>query len=677
MSGPAHPIDAALFDTETAASDDFYRHVNGGWLDANPVPPEYGAWGAGHVVHERNQEILHRLLDEAAGRDDPKGSAGQKVGDYFAAAMDEAAIAGAGVQPLEPYLTRIAAAGSMDDVRGIVRDLQRVGVAALHSLGVAPDFEDSEAYLVYLGQGGLGLPERDYYTRDDEQSEALRRKYVTHIARQLANLGVHEAGATDQAQAAGATGAAGGGEAAGSDGAAEAILAFETRLAETSYTAAQLRDVPLTMNRHDFAALDELMPAFGLAGYVRDLGVTSPTVNVDNPGFFRALDLTLAETSIETLRDYLRWHLVRTFAMSLTPAFEDEAFDFYGKTLGGQQEMKPRWKRALASASSDIGELVAQLYVEAAFSEQAKQRCEEMVDHLLAAMGRAIHAADWMSDATREEALRKLAGFTYKIGYPDVWRDYGALEVARDSFVQNRMRAEAFELVRQLGRLGQPVDRTEWEMPAHIVNAYYHPLLNEIVFPAGILQPPFFYADADDAVNYGAIGAIIGHEITHGFDDEGSHFDASGQLRDWWAEADRAEFMRRAEVLVSQFDGYEVLDGLHVNGPLTLGENIADLGGLKIAHDALLDALAAAGPAAREPVDGFTPEQRLFYSWATVWRTNYTDEYLHLIVQSDPHSPARARVNEPLANLPAFAAAFGIDGGSPMARDADSRADIW
>ena len=656
MSGPAHPIDAALFDPDTAPSDDFYRHVNGGWLDANPIPPEYGAWGAGQMVHEHNQEILHRLLEEAAGRDDPKGSAGQKAGDYFAAAMDEAAIAAAGVRPLEPYLSGIAAAGSVDDVRELVRDLRRVGVSALHALGVAPDFEDSEAYLVYLGQGGLGLPERDYYTRDDEQSEALRRKYVTHVARQLANLGVDELRTGE---------------------AAEAILAFETRLAEASYTAAQLRDVPLTMNRHDFAALDELMPSFGLAGYLRDLGVTSPSVNVDNPGFFRALDVALAETPVETLRDYLRWHLVRTFAMSLTPAFENEAFDFYGKTLGGQQEMKPRWKRALASASADIGELVAQLYVETAFSGQAKQRCEEMVDHLLAAMGRAIRRVDWMSDATREEALRKLDGFSYKIGYPDVWRDYGALEVARDSFVQNRMRSEAFELARQLGRLGLPVDRTEWEMPAHVVNAYYHPLLNEIVFPAGILQPPFFYADADDAVNYGAIGAIIGHEITHGFDDQGSHFDATGQMRDWWTEDDRAEFVRRAQVLVGQFDGYEVLDGLHVNGPLTLGENIADLGGLKIAHDALLEALATADPAAREPVDGFTPEQRFFYSWATVWRTNYTDEYLHLIVQSDPHSPARARVNEPLSNLPAFAAAFGIDGGSPMARDADGRADIW
>lgn len=455
-------------------------------------------------------------------------------------------------------------------------------------------------------------------------------------------------------------------------------------MAEASYTAEQMRDVQLTMNRFDVAELDELMPAFGLSAYVADLGVTSATVSVDNPGFFRALDAILADTPIETLRDYLRWHLVRTFASALSPAFELEAFDFYGRTLGGQKEMQPRWKRVLNVASADIGELVAQLYVDAAFSAQAKKRCEEMVDHLLTAMGRAIRSAEWMTDATREEALRKLEGFNYKIGFPDEWRDYTGLVVERWSYVENRMRCNAFESARQMGRLGEPVDKGEWAMPAHVVNAYYHPLLNEIVFPAGILQPPFFYADADDAVNYGAIGAVIGHEVTHGFDDQGSHFDAHGRLRDWWTEEDRAEFMRRAQVLVDQFDAYEVLDGLRVNGHLTLGENIADLGGLKIAHDALLDALAGA-PApgvdgasiGAATIDGLTPEQRFFLSWATVWRTSYTDEYLHLIVKTDPHSPARARVNNPVSNLPAFAAAFGIDGSSPMARDEETRANIW
>ncbi len=575
------------------------------------------------------------------------------VGDYFAAAMDEESIAAAGAKPLEPFLTRIGAASSVADVRDIVRDMQRCGAGPLHALGVAPDFEDSDAYLVYVHQGGLGLPERDYYTRDDEQSTALRQAYVSHIANQLRNLGDAE----EDARAS-----------------AEHILAFETRLAEASYTAEQLRDVRLTLNRYDVAALDELMPGFGLSPYVAELGVTSATVSIDNPGFFPALDAALAETPIEALRDYLRWHLVRAFAPALAPAFENEAFAFYGKTLGGQQEMQPRWKRVLNAASADIGELVAQLYVEAAFSTQAKKRCEEMVEHLISAMEQAIRGAEWMTESTRAEALRKLGGFGYKIGFPDEWRDYSGLVIERDSHAENRMRCEAFEFDRQLGRLGEPVDRAEWAMPAHTVNAYYHPLLNEIVFPAGILQPPFFYADADDAVNFGAIGAVIGHEITHGFDDQGSHFDADGQLRDWWTEADRAEFMRRAQVLVEQFDEYAVADDLHVNGRLTLGENIADLGGLTIAYNALRAALAEEPIAA---IDGFSPEQRYFLSWATVWRTSYTDEYLTLIVKTDPHSPAATRVNGPLSNLPAFAAAFEIPETAPMVRSEGTRAHIW
>jgi putative endopeptidase len=653
MSGPERPIDTSLFDAATAAADDFYRHVNGGWIDANPVPPQYGSWGPPQIVHTRNQEILHGLLEEAAAAAEWAGSAAQMVGDYYAAAMDEEAIAAAGVSPLEGYLKRAETAGSVADVRDLLRDLQPTAASPLYDVGIAPDFEDPDVYLVYLGQGGLGLPERDYYLRDDEQSVALRAQYAAHIARQLGNLG-------DPDERAGV--------------AAERILAFETRLAEPSYTATQLRDVQLTLNRYEVGALDALMPGFGLPGYVADLGIDASTVGVDNPGFFRRLDEILAETPVETLRDYLRWHVLRAFASALPSAFETEAFEFYGKTLGGQKEMQPRWKRVLSAASADIGELVAQLYVDAAFPEHAKQRCQEMVEHLLSAMRRAITGAAWMSESTRTEALQKLDGFGYKIGFPDEWRDYGGLVVERGTFVENRLRCEAFEWARQLGRLGETVDKGEWAMPAHVVNAYYHPLLNEIVFPAGILQPPFFYADADDAVNYGAIGTVIGHEITHGFDDQGSHFDARGRLRDWWTEADRAEFERRAQVLVDQFDEYAVVDGLHVNGRLTLGENIADLGGLKIAYEALLEALAGEDA---PPVDGFSPEERFFLSWATVWRTSYTDEYLRLIVNVDPHSPARARVNGPLSNLPAFAAAFAIPDTSPMVRPETARADIW
>jgi len=652
MTDDLRPIDPTLCDDAVPASEDFFRHANGGWLDANPVPPEYGSWGAFHEVTERNQQLLHRLLLDAAEHAQADGTPSRMVGDYFAAAMDEAAVTRAGAQPLAPYLARVAAANGLADVRAIARDLQPLAISVLMDVGIAPDFEDANAYLVYVGQGGLGLPERDYYTRDDERSVQLREAYVAHVAKQFVNLGDEPDAARD---------------------AAERILAFETRLAEACYTNEQLRDVNLTMNRHAVDSLDELMPDFGLAGFVRDLGVTSASVNIDNAGFFTALEATLAETPIGTLRDYLRWNLVHAYASSLSPAFEDESFDFYGRTLGGQKQQRPRWKRVLDAASADIGEQVAQLYVAAAFPEHAKQRCEQMVDQLLAAMGDAIRGAEWMTDATKPQALEKLAGFTYKIGYPDEWRDYSALTIGRTSHAENRMACAAFEHDRQLRRLGEPVDTREWAMPAHSVNAYYHPLLNEVVFPAGILQPPFFYAEADDAVNYGAIGAVIGHEITHGFDDRGSHFDAKGSLRDWWTEADRAEFDSRAQVLVDQFDAYEVAEDLHVNGRLTLGENIADLGGLTIALAALRKVLPTDAPL----IDGMTAEQRFFLSWATVWHTNYTDEYARLLVNIDPHSPARARVNAPLANLPAFAAAFQIADGSPMVRPAELRAHIW
>jgi predicted metalloendopeptidase len=652
VSDSIRPIDSALFDTSTSAADDFYRHVNGGWLDANPVPPEYGSWGSFHEVNQRNQDLLHTLLQEAADRVQPSGTADELVGDYFAAAMDEATITGAGATPLDGLLGKIESAADLGGVKALADELHRLGASPFHSLGMSSDFEDSDAYLVYVGQGGLGLPERDYYLRDDERSVQLRDSYASHVANQMVNLGDSEATAKDTAAR---------------------ILTFETRLADASYTAEQMRDVQLTMNRHAVASLDELMPSFGLSSYLVGLGVTSPTVCVDNPGFFSALETALAETPMQTLRDYLRWNLVRTYASALAPAFEEEAFDFYGRTVGGQQKMQPRWKRVLEAATADIGELVAQLYTEAAFPESAKQRCEVMVDHLLSAMGAAIRGAEWMTDATRSQALEKLAGFSYKIGYPDEWRDYAGLSLSRTSHAENHMKCALFEYNRQLSRLSQPVDRAEWEMSAHSVNAYYHPLLNEIVFPAGILQPPFFYAEADDAVNFGAIGAVIGHEITHGFDDRGSHFDAQGALRDWWTEADRTEFDRRAAVLVEQFDAYEVAQDLHVNGRLTLGENIADLGGVTIALEALREVLGGNA----EPVDGFTPEQRFFLSWATVWRMNYTDEYARLLVNVDPHSPTRFRANGPLSNLAAFAAAFDLPTDTPMVRAETTRAHIW
>ena len=645
------PLDPTLWDDSIPKADDFYGHVNARWLAANPVPPEYPFWGAYIQLDHANKELTRRLLEEAAAQGDAADPVSRLVGAFYAAGMDEAGIAAAGVEPIRPILDRIDAVASVEDLRALAIDLHRDGVGPLFDIDVEADFDDADAYLAYVGQGGLGLPERGYYLGDDERSVALRTAYTAHIATQLRNLGA-------DADAAAAS--------------ADAVVAFERRLAEASLSREQLRDPMVTLNRLEVESLDPTAPGLRLGSLLRAVGVTGPTVSVDCPAFFGALDAALADTPVATLRDVLRWHLVRSTAPSLAPAFEDEHFAFFGRVLAGQQEQQPRWKRIVAAATADIGEAVAQLFVRAAFPPESKARVEALVDHLLAAMGRAIRDAAWMTEPTREEARAKLAAFGHKIGYPDAWRDYSALELDRSGHLANRLRASAFEMRRQLARLGTPVDKAEWAMPAHVVNAYYHPLRNEIVFPAGILQPPFFYADADDAVNYGGIGTVIGHEITHGFDDTGSRFDHAGALRDWWTAEDRTEFERRAEVIVEQFNDYPITDDVSVNGRLTLGENIADLGGVAIALDALHEALGD------DPlVDGLTAEQRFFLAYAAMWRMGYTDAAARMLANVDTHSPSRYRVNGPLANTPAFARAFGVPEGAPMVRAGGLRAKIW
>lgn len=643
------PIDRDDFDFDTAPSEDFYQHVNGGWLKANPVPPEYPAWGASFEVHVRNEEILHDLLEEAAETGGEKGTPAQMVGDYFAAGMDVDAIAAADIQPLEDVFELIDGVAGPVDVARVLLGLKPLGVGAFHRMSVFADFEEADRYLTYLGQGGLGLPERDYYLRDDDRSTALVAAYLDHVTAQLANTG---RGGRDDAKA---------------------ILAVERALAEASLPAEKLRDLELTLNRHRVDDLDELMPRFGLSGYVRALGVTADTVSVDNPEFFSTLDEVIAATPVETLRSYLSWHLIRSYAPALPARFEEEAFDFYNRKIGGQQQPRERWTRVLSAAGSDIGEQVAMLYVDAAFSPEAKERCELLVESLIEAMGRAVRDVEWMTEETRKTALAKVESFSYKIGYPDEWRDYTGLDIDRSSFVTNRMRSARWEYERNLGRLEEEVDRKEWVIPAHVVNAYYNPLFNEVVFTAGILQPPFFYPDADDAVNYGAIGSVIGHEITHGFDDNGSRFDEVGRRRNWWSEGDRAEFERRAEVLVTQMSEYSVVEDQSVNGRLTLGENIADLGGLAIAYDAFVRNLSGDEP----DVGGFTPRQRFFVSYATIWRTNYTEEYLRMLLNVDVHAPDQVRTNGPLSNFVPFAEAFGIEEGTAMSRHRSETAKIW
>jgi putative endopeptidase len=645
-------FDAADSDPSVSPADDFYRFANGGWLDANPVPPEYGAWGSAHEVHVRNETILRELLQDAVSTEAESGSTQQMVGDYYASGMDTATIEALDLSPLKPWLDQIAAVENVGDIRELTAEFHRSGISALFGMSVIPDFDNPTANLLYLDQNGLGLPDRDYYLREDDQSRALLAAYRDHISRVLSLAGFE-----------------------GSDATVNAILAIETSIADASYTNVQIRDVELITNKRDVNTANDLMPHFSIAAYLALIGARDETViNVDNVDLYPALDTMLETTAIDDWKSYFTWHLLRSMASSLPERFETESFDFYGRTLAGQQKQKERWKRVLGAGSGDIGELISQLYVADNFPPESKRSMEQLVENLIVAMGDRLRTIPWMSDETRSEALLKLDGFGYKIGYPDVWRDYSGLHVAPHTWLANRTAAARFEFNRQMAKLGQPVDPHEWSMPPHIVNAYYHPLRNEIVFPAGILQPPYFTPDADDAVNYGAIGSVIGHEITHGFDDQGSKFDATGQMRDWWAAEDLEEFERRARVVTDQFDAYEVEDGLQVNGELTLGENIADLGGVKIALTAML---ATQDGGEVGSIAGLTPEQRFYFSYARAWRQNYTDEYLRLLVNSDPHSPSHFRCNGPLSNLASFAEAFDIEDGSASMRASEARADIW
>ncbi|NHZ71396.1 MAG: hypothetical protein GWP18_07115 [Proteobacteria bacterium] len=638
-------------DPTTSPAEDFYRFANGGWLDANPVPDEYGSWGAFHELNTRNEDVLHAILESVVDADNHSDAVATLVGDYYASGMDIERIEQLDLEPVRQLLDTVSSIRETSDLAAVVARMHMAGQGGFLDVAVIPDFEDATVNLLYIGQSGLGLPDRDYYLREDETSQQLLAQYVDHVTAMFGLLG------SDDPEAA-----------------ARTVTAIETSIAEMSYTNVQMRDVELTTNKVDHRSASTLMPSFGLDRYLTAIGADGQsTFNIDNEGFYPALDNLIRKTPIADLKTYLTWNVVRGASSALPQRFQDEAFAFYGKTLGGQKVQKVRWKRVLAAASSDIGQLVSQLYVADNFPPEAKVRMEHLVENLLTSMRSSIEGLTWMSEETKVEALEKLSGFGYKIGYPDEWRDYSGLTLDRGTWLANREAAARFEFARQIATLGQPVDPHEWSMAPHVVNAYYHPLRNEIVFPAGILQAPFFRLEADDAVNYGSIGAVIGHEITHGFDDQGSRFDAHGNVRDWWTPADRQEFETRAKVVVDQYNEYEIEDGLTVNGELTLGENIADLGGLRVARAALLAALNGD----TGEVAGLTADQRFYLAYASIWRQNYTDEYLRLLVNSDPHSPGYARCVGPLSNLSSFADAFELEATSATMRPLSDRVDIW
>ena len=648
-------VTPANFDLTVKPADDFYRFVNGTYLKNTPIPAAYSSWGSHAELTERNQQALHTLCERATA----KGAAGtaieRLVGDFYASGLDEAAINAAGVAPLQPELDLIAAIQKPADVLRAIAQLHAAGVGAGFSFGGNADAKNSSRVIAGLYPfGALGLPERGYYFNDDEKSEKIRQQYVAHITRMLVLLGD-----APEAARAGAT----------------AVMALETKLALGTLPRVKLRDPYATYHKMKRADVQAQTPGLDWPAYFAATGAPAfDELNLTQPEFFKVFDTALATVAVADWRTYLRWHLVRGTAQYLSDPFAREAFEFYGRILTGQQEQRERWKRVVAVVDGNIGEALGQLYVAEYFPPAAKARMTQLVANLRAALRERIQGLEWMDTVTKVKALAKLDAFHAKIGYPDKWRDYTALTLDRGSWVRNVLRAGAFEHRRDLAQIGGPVDRTEWGMSPPTVNAYFSPGRNEIVFPAGYLQPPFFDPQGDDAPNYGGIGTSIGHEMTHGFDDSGRQYDGQGNLVDWWSPESAEKFKARAAGIVQQFSAYTVLDGLHLNGALTQGENIADLGGVRIAYAALQKALEGQP---RPKIDGFTPEQRFFISWAAKWRRNIRPEALRLQVNVDPHSPGEFRANGPLSNLDEFAEAFGIPEGAPMRRPAADRITIW
>ena len=647
-----HGLDARNFDTQMPACTDFFQHANGGWLASNPIPAAYSTWSLDNEIGERNLSILRDILENAAAHSGADGSTAQKLGDFYAAAMDEATIDRAGTAPLHEDLAAITALRSSADIAGLIAAWQARGRDVLFDFEAQPDLRHSATDIAYAGQGGLGLPDRDYYLRDDAKSKSLRAQYRTHVARMLELLG--DTNASHEA---------------------DAVLALETRFAKASLDRVALRDPANSYHIVTLAQADAKTPHFSWSGYFAKLGRGDvKTFSLAQPDFFVAADAALTQVPLAHWQAWLRWRLIDDEAPYLGKSFVAADFDFHGGVLRGAKQIQPRWKRATRSADAALGELLGQAYVAQVFPPQAKQRAVELVNNLKIALRARIAALSWMSAPTKRAAYAKLDTLVAKIGYPDQWRDYSALSISRDSYLANMRAAATFEARRQFAKFGKPVDRSEWDMTPQTVNAYYNPMGNEIVFPAAQLLPPYFDASADDALNYGGIGSVIGHEMTHGFDDEGSRFDAHGDLIDWWTKADRTEFERRANKLVGQFNAYIPVDDLHINGKLTLGENIADLGGLLVAYDAFK--LTPQGKSDTK-IDGLTPDQRFFYAYAQTWRTAQRPAQLRLQLQSNEHAPAKYRTNGPLADIPAFAHAFACQHDDAMVRAGDAIVNIW
>ncbi|MDQ3288505.1 MAG: peptidase [Pseudomonadota bacterium] len=649
---PVNRFTAADLDPNQDACTDFNGYVNGKWLAANEIPGDRTSWGSFEMLGERSIAVQRQIAEQAAADSEATGVK-KIVGDFWATGMDEARINEQGIAPIQDRLDAIAALDSQDKVAEYLRSTAAKGENMLFDFGAEADFQESDMNIAYATQGGLGLPDKTYYTDADKKDKLAA--YEAHIAKVLELSGVPEADAATQARD---------------------VIAFETRLAKASKSTEELsRDVSLYYNPVSPADADRLTPNFSWTKFFESQGVALPSsFSLAMPGFHTEVSRMLADVPVEQWQTYLRFHTIDGAAPYLSDAFVQQNYEFYDKTLRGQKELKERGKRVLGTIERGVGEALGQMYVDVAFTADSKARMETLVGNLSDALKDRIEKLDWMGDETKAKAMEKWASFTPKVGYPEKWRDWSGLSTSRDSYIGNVMAANEFNYKWNLGKIGKPVDKTEWGMSPQTVNAYYNPLQNEIVFPAAILQPPFFDPNATDEMNYGGIGAVIGHEMIHGYDDQGSRFGASGNFENWWTDADSKGFSGRTDKLIGQFNQYEALPGQKVNGTLTLGENIADLGGLAVAFDAMKKATADTP----DPMtDGLTRDQRFFANWATVWRRNFTEEELKVRLATDSHAPANFRAMGAPSNLPAFASAFSCKPGQPMVRDGDSQVLIW
>jgi putative endopeptidase len=649
-------VDIEGMDKSINPGDDFYEFANGNWLRNNPVPETESHWSSFSVLNEVNTKMLYSLLIKVSENPNWKtGSVQQKVSDYFISAMDTAQVNKLGIKAIEPYLKKIDAISNTNDVITQIALLHQIGADPLFGFFVMQDAKISTQYIPYISQDGLGLPDRDYYLKDDEKSVQLRNEYQKHIIK-IFELARHypESAETFGKQA----------------------YNIELDLAKSSMSRVELRDIEKQYNKIKLDSLKKLAPNIAWDNYFKAIGVQTPLkeVIVMQPEFIKKANSLFKSLSLQQWRSYLKWHLLKHTATKLHPDMEQEYFKFFGTALTGAKEMKPRWKRVINIMNETIGEAVGYLYVENHFQPEAKEKINKMVDGIFDAFAVRLQNLEWMSNETKEKAFEKLKNINRKLAYPDKWKDYSTLTINKENYAENFLRSKAFEHKRMIQKIGKPIDRDEWGMSPQTVNAYYNPLMNEIVFPAAIMMPPFFDFEADDAVNYGAIGAVIGHELIHGFDDMGSKFDANGNMNNWWTEEDKRKFETKTKVLVEQFNKFEADKDLFVNGELTLGENIADLGGLAVAYDAYKNSQKGKKDIF---IDGFNGNQRFFIAWAQVWKDNMRPEFLRKLVLTDPHSPGKYRVLGPLSNIESFYQAFKVTEANKMYRNPQSRAVIW